>query len=64
MSQRTFLSAQGLEKFFYVSAIPILALFGGYQIYKRNLTIGEVKADKIKKVEEKYVTGNDNIIKL
>jgi hypothetical protein len=39
-------------------------LFGGYQIYKRNLTIGEVKADKIKKVEEKYVTGNDNIIKL
>lgn len=54
-----------LEKLAYVIGIPSGMAFGGWTIYRKNVLEAEERAERLRKVEEKFCSANpENMIKL
>ena len=58
-------SLKSIEKLAYLVVTSGMALGGGWTIYRKNVLEAEQKAERIKKIETKYLRKNpDNMIKL
>ena len=53
------------EKLAYLFGVPVLMAAGGFTIYKKNIMEADERAERLRKVEEKFLSENpDNMIKL
>lgn len=49
----------------YLLGVPVLMIFGGSLIYKKNNSEFQDKADRIKKIEENYLAKHpENMVKI
>ena len=49
----------------YLLGVPVLIIFGGSLIYKKNNSEFQDKADRIKKIEENYLAKHpENMVKI
>ena len=49
----------------YLFGIPFVMMLGGYAIYNKNVLQADERAEKLRKVEEKFLAANpENMIKL
>ena len=56
---------RAFEKMAYLFGIPVVAMLGGYAIYNKNVLQADERAEKLRRVEEKYLAANpENMIKL
>ena len=56
---------RSLEKMIYLLGLPSIMLMGGYAIYNKNVLQAEERAERLRKIEEKFLTANpENMIKL
>ena len=56
---------RAFEKMAYLLGIPVVAMLGGYAIYNKNVLQADERAEKLRRVEEKYLAANpENMIKL
>ena len=54
-----------LEKLAYVAAIPSVMAIGAYAIYNKNVLQADERAERLRKVEEKFLSAYpENMIKL
>jgi hypothetical protein len=54
-----------LEKLVYLCGVPGLMLYGGYLIYRKNVVEADQRAERVTRIEEKYLSKNkENILKL
>jgi hypothetical protein len=61
----SFFTIKGIEKLIYLVGVPVLIMYGGFKIYKKNLVEGDERALRIEKVETKYLQKNaSNMVKL
>lgn len=62
---KSFLTPRGLEKLSYLIGIPSLMLYGGYLVYKKNMSEAEERAIRTEQIEAKYLDQHSgNLIKL
>jgi hypothetical protein len=61
----SFYSIRGLEKLCYIIGFPSLLAYGGYVLYKKNVSEADERANYIKGIEDKYLEKHSgNLIKL
>lgn len=57
-------SLRTLEKMAYLSGIPMVLGYAGYTLYFKSKELDEERRDQIQRVEEKYLTNPDKVVKL
>lgn len=56
---------RAFEKMVYLLGLPCIMMLGGYTIYNKNVLQADERAEKLKKIEEKYLAANpENMVKL
>ena len=56
---------RALEKMAYLFGVPFVMMLGGYTIYNKNVLQADERAERLRKVEEKFLSANpENMIKL
>lgn len=56
---------RAFEKMAYLAGIPIAMVIGGFTIYRKNVLQADERAEKLRKVEDKFLAANpENMIKL